>query len=191
MRVITLNKLEFERTCHDLSRHIGESALKFDCIVSIANGGVYVGNEINKYLKLPHFTVLLQRSTTRRKSSFKSMLKRLPTWLTDRLRLIESFISRHCSHSGKDAVPVEIPVELQAFLVDADKDKCVLIVDDAIDSGSTVQSVEETIKKQFPLTEIKIAVINVTQKRSLNIKDFSAYNECVLIRFPWSLDFKL
>lgn len=188
MRVITLNQLEFERTCHDLSRHIGESAFKFDCIVSIANGGVYVGNEINKYLKLPHFTVFLQRSTTRRKSSFKSLLKRLPTWLTDRLRLIESFILRRSSHSEKKSVPVEIPVDLHDFLVDAYK--CVLIVDDAIDSGSTVKAVEETIKKQFPLTEIKIAVINVTQKRSLNIKDFSAYNECVLIRFPWSFDFK-
>ena len=67
--------------------------------------------------------------------------------------------------------------------------KSILIIDDAIDSGKTMFVVNENIKRRFPKAKIKIAVISWTLNESIIKPDFYLYKN-ILVRFPWSLDFK-
>lgn len=66
--------------------------------------------------------------------------------------------------------------------------KCVLIVDDAVDSGATLKAVVDKFKTVFPDKEIKTAAITVTGKKVMYYPDFCVYNNGTLIRTPWSID---
>ena len=67
--------------------------------------------------------------------------------------------------------------------------KKVLIVDDAIDYGETVLVIKSVLEEQFENIEVKVAVITKTLKYSYIEHDFCLFKN-VLIRFPWSNDFK-
>lgn len=82
---------------------------------------------------------------------------------------------------------VEIPDGLSEFIAGRNNSK-ILIVDDAIDSGTTATSVRNAISSLNPDAEIRIAVITVTQPYSLKFADFYLYGDGTLIRFPWSID---
>ncbi|WP_336367060.1 phosphoribosyltransferase family protein [Marinobacter sp. C2H3] len=63
----------------------------------------------------------------------------------------------------------------------------ILIVDDAVDTGTTVLSVKRSIQRINAAAEIRVAVITVTMKASRSIADYYLYSE-QLVRFPWSVD---
>lgn len=63
----------------------------------------------------------------------------------------------------------------------------ILLVDDAIDSGSTILQVSAQIHALRAEVAVMTAVVVVTQKSPLVEPDFSLYRD-LLIRFPWSHD---
>ncbi|MCL2597907.1 MAG: phosphoribosyltransferase, partial [Paludibacter sp.] len=67
--------------------------------------------------------------------------------------------------------------------------KNVLLVDDAIDSGATIRDTEKFLKTKNENWHIKVAVITQTFAQPLRKADYQIYNR-VLVRFPWSNDFK-
>ena len=67
----------------------------------------------------------------------------------------------------------------------------ILIVDDAVDSGSTMAAVRKAINAiANPSAVIKIAAITVTTPAPFIEPDFFLLYRYVLCRFPWSLDSK-
>jgi hypoxanthine phosphoribosyltransferase len=66
----------------------------------------------------------------------------------------------------------------------------ILVVDDAVDSGRTLEVVLRWLRGRCPDAEVRSAVLTVTTPRPLLIPDFYLYYPDVLIRFPWSLDNK-
>lgn len=66
----------------------------------------------------------------------------------------------------------------------------VLVVDDAVDSGITMQAVVEALRRARPDVEVRAAVITVTTGRPSVSPDYTLYNNHTLIRFPWSIDMK-
>ena len=64
-----------------------------------------------------------------------------------------------------------------------------MLVDDAIDSGSTIRNAEKFLQTKNKNWNIKIAVITQSFKQPVRKADYQIYNK-ILVRFPWSNDFK-
>ena len=83
------------------------------------------------------------------------------------------------------------PIEPDATFVEAvSKADRILIVDDAIDSGRTMKRVVDAIRSVAADKKLAIAVITVTKPQPLVRADYKLYDGGVLVRFPWSKDFK-
>ena len=69
------------------------------------------------------------------------------------------------------------------------KTERILLVDDAIDTGSTVLAIKNFIHTIDANIEVKIAVLTTTHKEPYIKADFSLFKR-VLLRCPWSEDYK-
>ena len=88
MRVKTLSPKDFTEHC----RLLEERAAMFapDLIVTIATGGDYVGAEM--FETMPHVSVRLQRpSTAKKRDWIMSIVRCLPRFLRDWLRIAEAY----------------------------------------------------------------------------------------------------
>jgi len=164
---------------------------RYDALIGIANGGVAVAREMAKIVGAPLFTVRLQRPTTKRKNRFiRSIIRHLPKAVNNTLRKLEAlcymWIRKGKSGACKSEC-VEIPAELEEFLHGLGNG-CVLVADDAVDSGCTLRSVLTALKAMSPDVMFKSAVITVTTSSASITPDYFLYNDGTLIRFPWSMD---
>ncbi len=66
--------------------------------------------------------------------------------------------------------------------------RCLLIVDDAVDSGTSLAAVVTAVRKTYPSIIIRSAVITVTGDNPLYMPDYYLYNDSILVRMPWSID---
>lgn len=180
MRVVTLDKTQFDKVCKSLEGLV--QAYSPDLIVGIATGGVEVADRICR--EIPHCQVNCHRVSSEIKSNHDGIFKvirRLPMCVRNLLRMAEALLLRKNSASVEPYIPVE-------SLVKIEKSNRVLLVDDAIDSGHTMQQVLSTIKEVKGKRDVKTAVITVTTKKPLVTPDYSIYNDLTLIRFPWAKD---
>jgi hypoxanthine phosphoribosyltransferase len=190
MKVLTLNHNAFAAECRklaDMASRLGS----YDCVVGIATGGVYVAQEMTLAMNLPMFSVVQQRPSTRRKRGvMKRIVNSSPRWFNDLLRQSEALLLS-ISHkpSAVNLHRVEIPADLSSFL-SAGKNRHVLLVDDAVDSGSTMASVEAALKHCPTVESVTKAAIVVTRKSALPMADCHLHSGKYLIRFPWSIDYK-
>lgn len=193
MKVATLSGNAFEEHARVLAHVIQENCTSgFDLFVGIRRGGAFVADALMKYLPENYCTlrrdVTLQRVSTKRKTGFvEKILHRLPYPVLDWMRILESrFLS-----AGKEVVEPRLwmPSEKDR-LPENDKVGKILVVDDAIDSGATLAGVVEGLKKIYPDSEIKTAVMTVTTSSPLILPDWTVYKTGVLLRFPWSADYK-
>lgn len=184
MKVITLNPIEFAQACARLQQMIASTAVHPEVVIGIASGGDFVAQQI--FPQLPHCSVTLRRPSTARKERkwVKAVVKSLPLWLRDRLRLLEA---KRLAHKTPKPVATEL-IELPDLILNS---KTVLVVDDAVDSGVTLHTVVQAIKQRYPQAEVLTAVLNVTTLNPLIKPDFVLYPQAeVLIRFPWSIDYR-
>lgn len=182
MKVITLHKPDFENHCQALFSMID---FKPDLVVGIKNGGSYVLDEYKKIadINVAYREVELQRPSTRKFKSqkLKAILKYTPYSILNGLRRQE--YKKLIGYK-----PIVEKVEISEYFSDLSASS-ILVLDDALDTGSTMISVINALKKKFPETTIKSAVIVWTNLAT----DFSPdyyYLTNVLVRFPWSLDYK-
>ena len=125
-------------------------------------------------------------------SLFKKVVKSLPYWATDLLRVVEHrMIMRH--PAAADPAPMTFDAEEVAAIQTA----CgslgggrVLVVDDAVDSGATLRAVLDKLAEICPAgTTLRSGAITVTTPAPVVSPDFTLYR-LVLVRFPWSFDFR-
>lgn len=180
MRVVTLDKTKFDRACitlQDLARDF-----RPDLIVGIATGGVEVANRIFK--DIPHCNIYCSRVSTKIKSRHKfifKIIRQLPIKIRNVMRMTEAIILRKNSKSAEPVIS-----EISRKLIS--ESRHILLVDDAIDSGHTMQKVISAINEIEGDREMKTAVITVTTRNPLVTPDFYLYNNITLIRFPWAKD---
>ncbi len=165
-------------------------------IVAIASGGVHVAKPMASRAdpSVAFVEVLAQRPSTARKraSPIARILRRLPYFVTDRLRLLEAWLLERLY--GREPVEeleeLSEPAAAQLAGIPADKDVRVLVVDDAVDSGSTLYRVVGGLAHvKTAGGEVRSAVLTVTGPRPLIRPDFYLF-ERVICRCPWSYDFK-
>ncbi|MDE6812007.1 MAG: hypothetical protein K2J15_06615 [Muribaculaceae bacterium] len=197
MQVLTLDSERFDQHCHRLAQMIGNSHPDpFDGIIGIRRGGSVVCDALclhfNKILPAPRFDISLQRPSTRRKGSRQAaLLKRIPYPLLNGLRIIESVIlsARRKISPGPDERIVDLPADLSAILLKVPQPE-ILVVDDAIDSGDTLVAAVNALTRINPDVRVSIAVVTVTTRNPRIRPDYTLYDNRILIRFPWSNDYK-
>lgn len=196
MKVITLNDAEFNCACINLANCIAEKGDTI-ALVGIKTGGAVVATTIFTHLKdedvaLKYYEVSASRSTSPVKNTdrTKKVFKFAPNVILDWLRVFEHNCVRlrmSIFHTAERSI--RLSNDLVEYLAHIE---CgiIYIIDDAIDSGATVNNLLAELNKINPKVEYKVAVLVVTQSNPLVTPDISLY-ENVLLRFPWSSDYKL
>lgn len=177
-KVITIPPVAF----HELCCRLEELARGYhpDLIVGIASGGARVAREI--FPEVRHIEVECRRASTRGKEKHRWLFKalnRLPVEARDFLRIAEArFLRRRSASTGV------ILTDCEALC----RARRVLVVDDAIDSGVTMESVLARIRDVEGPREVRTAVITVTARHPRVLPDYLLFENLELVRFPWSLD---
>lgn len=189
MKVITLNKHDFLEEVNDLFEKIDVVP---DVIVQIKNAGTHFGDALKtrgEFNKVTYYSIKVQRKGEGLKKNFvfKFLMKILPYSILDELRKYESKrakkslskINLNCL--SKKTIKINIDLNLDL--------KNILIIDDAIDTGKTMFLIKRSLEKQFPKAAVKTAVLSWTIEKSIIKPDYFLYKN-VLVRFPWSKDYK-
>lgn len=189
MKVVTLSERGFRDACLKLAESCRNGGVVPDCVIGIRTGGWIVAQEMAPCFPDAVFLdVCLQRPSTGRKTGLvKNIVRRLPRFLQNWLRITESRLLSAFDNGKIPTDAFELPENMAVRLLEKNP-KAVLIVDDAVDSGKTMWQVADAVKRVLPSAELKTAVITVTTKSPLITPDFSLYNNLTLIRFPWAID---
>ena len=195
MHVVTLNKSEFEKSCSSLAVKIAENN-NLIALIGVRTGGATVAklvfNQLGKQNEsLRYYEVGASRYATVAKNSYgiKKLFMYVPGFFLDWLRIIEYYIvSIRMRFFYKVDRSIQLDNGLEDYLADLD-DGRLFVIDDAIDSGATVKNLLDKLHLINPLLEYKVAVLVVTQNMPLITPDVSLYKN-VLLRFPWSSDYK-
>ena len=198
MKVITFDRDLFRAEC----RRLGELALSaFDpeLVVGIRSGGYVVAEAMLDH-EPPQSRRLLPITRRRSSSALKeknglarSVVKALPYAVTDRIRVLEHRMltrrrgSQPPAPSRWEADPAE--ADALASALGETPAARVLVVDDALDTGTTLKAVVELLQALAPASTVRSAVIVTTTADPVISADISLHNR-VLGRFPWSHDFK-
>lgn len=187
MRVITLHPRLFDQHCKQLADNVvAGTPGGYDDAIAIRRGGAWVAEAMQRhlpegYLGRLHDVSLHRRFTaTKYKQPTASMLRHLPRPLANVLRMGESWLGSLKSRVIGTKVP---DFKLEQPL----KGRHVLIIDDSIDSGATVQAILNALPRD---AQVDVAVITVTRSRTLVQPRFALYRQGTLVRFPWSTDFR-
>ena len=184
MKVVTLNREEFERATQRLFLEIMATELWPELIVGIAHGGEEVVNSLSQYFPDARVCIVkCRRPVSRNKKLLSPILRYLPSRINILLRQIEARINT-IRPDDKRELEKGIDDSLTT-LYDMPK---VLIVDDAVDSGQTLKTVVNEVIRVWPKARIWTAALTVTTEHPTIRPNIVLYKEPTLIRFPWSAD---
>lgn len=191
MAVVTFNPTLLAEACHQLSCRVKAGGYTPSLLIGIQHGGAEVARRMrNDFPEAAYCEVRLSRPGTRQKSNGLThrLLQHLPLWLCNTLRIVESRVNEWRS-KGKDPVrigTIRLPQDITSTL----SNPSILLIDDAIDTGATIQQARLQLLKQFPDITIRVAVITVTIPHPICDADFCLYHNRTLCRFPWSNDYR-
>lgn len=190
MKVITLNQKGFVQKCDEL---ISKIDTKQDLIIGVLNGAGFILDRMQNSTMFNFsqiHTVKFQREATNLKNNpvIRFALKYLPYQVLNEIRILES------NRAKKSIALIDIH-ELSAINIEIGnmsksiEIKNILIIDDAIDTGRTMFVVKNNLSNLLPRAKIKTAVISWTIESSIVKPDYYLYRN-ILVRFPWSIDYK-
>ena len=194
MSVVTFTPALLAEACSQLSCRVKAGGFTPSLLIGIQHGGAEVARRMrNDFPEAAYCEVRLSRPGTRQKSQGLAhrLLKHLPLWICNTLRIVESRVNEWRS-KGKDPVrigTIRLPQDITSTLSNP-SNPSILLIDDAIDTGATIQQARLQLLKQFPDITIRVAVITVTIPHPLCDADFCLYHNRTLCRFPWSNDYR-
>lgn len=186
MKVVTLNREDFRRACQRLFLEVMAEEFWPDVLVGIAHGGEEVMNCLaSDFPEARIASVKCSRPTSRNKKFLSPVLRYLPSRINIVLRRLEArFLNKHTDTKRT------LENHLDPKLFYGTKRPKVLIVDDAVDSGHTLKTVEQEVRRVCPDAIIRTAALTVTTIRPICRPNIVLYKDLTLIRFPWSADTK-
>ena len=188
MKVVTLNNQAFAAKCTELAEKIPKN---IDLIVGVLGGGGYVVDEIRTEFSSTEirFAEINREQELKDNVLVRFLLRILPYGVLNTLRVVESKrIKKKLKFIESDDL-TQHNVSFDTSGLDTTKVKNILIVDDAIDSGSTMIKVKRKMEAHFQDSKIITAVISWTIHDALLKPDYYLYKN-TLVRFPWSKDYK-
>lgn len=180
-KVISLDWQSFSAACKKLRSSIDKSGFKPDAVIAIPRGGSNL--LLYGWCDIPNIEIKIQKpSKFSLKKHAKKLLRLLPLAFRDRLRIWDA--KRLVKRTGHMA---DTTIKLPA--IDSSIKK-ILLLDDAVDSGATLQAIIAEAKAQWPDIEVRSAVITVTSEHPVCMPDYYLYHNLTLVRMPWSIDAK-
>ena len=196
MKVMTLSQQVLNNEALSLYKKIQADAFTPDIILGIATGGIYISQPIKEYFEANtwhgfYAEIKLSRHTTKmkKKTNIKSILQKLPYPLLNLLRMFEVTLfenTKSKQYNPNKESRVDLAQNLQEKIKNATS---LLLIDDAIDTGSTVLALKNVITSLNPDIHIKVAVLTVTHKHPFIEPDYTNYRR-TLLRCPWAEDYK-
>lgn len=191
--VVTLDRDGFTAACTQLMDMVCGQG-KPQMIVGIPTGGMHVAEAMSDAASwLPIFPLTCRRPSTRHKRAhgLKTFVRSLPRPLLDQLRIIEhAVLTRQPKAPSQASFQIdEVELEMLRDAVTAAGPRpSILVVDDAVDTGTTLSVVLDAVRRYAPpAATIRSAAITVTTEHPLISPDYALYSR-QLCRFPWSLD---
>ena len=209
MSVVTFTPALLAEACSQLSCRVKAGGFTPSLLIGIQHGGAEVARRMrNDFPEAAYCEVRLSRPGTRQKSQGLAhrLLQHLPLWICNTLRIVESRINEWRS-KGEEPVrlgEIRLPDDIASTLSNPSSPlltplnpssplltpPSLLLIDDAIDTGATIQQARLQLLKQFPDITIRVAVITVTIPHPICDADFCLYHNRTLCRFPWSNDYR-
>lgn len=192
--VVTLSPTSLQAHCQRLSDRVKAAGFEPMLLIGIQHGGAEVARLMrSSFAESRYCEVRISRPSTKQKGEgwLHRLLQRLPLWVCDMLRIVESRVNEWRSR-GKQPVrigQITLPADIDQMLSSASSAR-VLLIDDAIDTGATIQQALEQLRTTYPGIEVCVAVITVTTKNPVYEADFCLYHNRTLCRFPWSNDYR-
>jgi hypoxanthine phosphoribosyltransferase len=193
--VVSLDRRRFDDACAELMRHVTDDHCP-DAIIGIRTGGLVVAEAMAKAVggDVTVLAVTCRRPSSRHKptsSAVRRAVAHLPRPLLDQLRVIEHAVLTRkpaAAPHGDYQFDEDELHDLDAWMAGSGQRPSLLIVDDAVDSGTTLSVVLGAVRQRAPrAATIRSAAITVTTERPLASPDYALYHR-QLCRFPWSLD---
>jgi hypoxanthine phosphoribosyltransferase len=195
-QVLTVDPAELSRLANQLLETMMEDGFRPDCVVGIATGGAIVATAMQLPDNIQAHTVQLRRPSTATKDSSpfaRKLANFLPYFVLDHLRRVED---RRLEHRAARDRPTSTRFNLEldkvAQTVLASARSRIAVVDDAVDSGTTLAMVAEGLRSRLDSSvEIRTAVLTVTRPddRIALVPNHRLFDQ-TLLRFPWSMDYK-
>jgi hypoxanthine phosphoribosyltransferase len=190
----TLQDAQFDAACAELMRLV-EADYRPVLIVGIRTGGLIVAEAMARAAASPPTILPLtsRRATTATKSRLpllRQMLSVLPTPALDLLRRVEHrfLTARRTTKTAQQEVDHGEAAIIATHVALLPPPARVLVVDDAVDSGTTLAAVLRTLQGACrPHVEIRSAVITQTLQNPSIRPDYVLFRG-TLCRFPWSFD---
>lgn len=180
-KVISLDWQSFSAACKKLRTAIDNSGFKPDAVIAIPRGGSNL--LLYGWHDIPNIEIKIQKpSKLSLKKHAAKLLKHLPLAVRDRIRIWDANrLVKRTGHMAGTAINIS---DIDSSI------KKLLILDDAVDSGATLQAIVDEVKSQRPDIEVRSAAITVTSQSPVCMPDYYLYHNSTLVRMPWSIDAK-
>lgn len=175
--VKTVHLTDIDSLAQRLLEHIDQSTFAPDQILYIETGARLLAASLHRKRRIPMLPIVIRRAGSSTKARYSFLLRLIPLWILDLLRRLE----RRRSSSAPNMRHIEAAP-------DADfTGKCVLILDDAADSGESLLLARRWVMERGAAEcDVKFATISVTQVKARELVSYWIYPQ--LCRFPWSSD---
>lgn len=192
MKVINFEQKNFDDFLENTLKDWKNDSSKI-LVLGIKEGGVYLAenvfqvlrnsaNQVDlKFIKCQRPSTSVKKKNEFRKAFIQTIFKISPIIILDLLRNVEHyFLTKKSIEYNREIILDEI-INFNLY------DK-IVIVDDAVDSGVTLQKVNDYVQSlAVKTTKVKSLAVVITSNNAIVTPDFYLYKD-VLIRFPWSLD---
>lgn len=156
----------------------------YDLVIFIAKGSYLIGKDLSEFNKCNLIEIFATRNGNKLKNSIKTILKNLPSCIKKNLRQIEV---KSGIHKKKAKRRVAFNGNIWKKYKNANK---ILLVDDSVDTGNSINLTRSTIEKFFEDAEIRVAALNAFDEGLRNAHvDYYLYTNTMLSG-PWSDDSK-
>lgn len=193
-RVITIDDLQ--ATASELLERVRSQGWEPDLVVGIERGGAEIARVMSAESRLPLVTLRIQRPSTSKKNRgadiLRGVLRRSPRWAADILRQIEDWWLRRKHTASPPAFDDAHDLDVRGDSELLNRATCTLIVDDAIDSGSTLAMASDFVAGRSAATStlVRAVVARTRPPQAQAVSPEVVLHERVLVRFPWALDYR-
>lgn len=193
--VITISRAQLPGVALDLVTLMREDGFHPDALVGIARGGLEVALALTPDEHLPVVSCSTRRASTSHKQRLdvSRVLRRLPYSVTNTVRRVEDAVAARHPSLAQVVGGDQLESEVAGIAEDAARQgwKQLAVVDDAVDTGSTLAVVTDALKRHLRAgTEVRTAVVTITREaQALTRRPEYALHAMTLCRFPWSDDY--
>ena len=184
MKYIELSRKDLESQCNSWAQEIKQS-YQPDLIVYVAKAGYLIGREMKAVFNVPLVGISATREGNALKEIVGPIVSKLPNFVRNILIALELKSDTHSKNTER-----KIQFHEGMLNMKSENIHHILVVDDSVDTGHSMQQVVSAISKVFQDADIKIAGLNVWDKsRDIIQTDFALYTNTV-IKTPMSKDSK-